>query len=66
MDRVTFDTPKPPRDWDERIQKTKEQLGHAATTASVNLGVVGGKLKVHGGAAAVVIGEKAGTLKQRL
>lgn len=42
------------------------QLGHAASYASGNLGVVGGKLKVHGGAAAVVIGAKAGTLKQRV
>lgn len=66
MDMTHFDTPKPPKDWDERAQMTKEQLGSAAQYAGENLSVLGGVLKTKGGAAAVVLGEKAGVLKDKI
>jgi len=45
MDGAYFEEPKPPKDWNERIQLTKSQLAKNSVQWSENLKVIGGHIK---------------------
>ena len=63
MDDVPFTTPQPPKDWNERIELTKQQASSTATNLGANLSIFAGQAKEKGSTAKVVIGEKASTAK---
>ena len=63
MDDVQFLIPQPPKDWNERIELTKQQASSTATYLGANLTVFAGQAKEKGSTAKVVIGEKASTAK---
>lgn len=66
MDGLPFDVAKPPKDWNERMEGAKAGLFTAGNVAASNLSILGGHAKVHGSAAASVIGAKASTLKEKI
>ena len=45
MDGVTFNEPKPPKDWNERIALTKSQLAKNSVQWGENLKIIGGHIK---------------------
>ena len=66
MDGMQFDAAKPAKDWNERLENTKGFLQEHGTIIGGNLKVFGGVVKEKGGVAAGVIGQKAGTLKEKI
>lgn len=66
MDGLPFDAPKPPKDWNERVESAKVMAASAGQQIGSNLSILGGHVKTHGGAAATVVGEKASLLKQKI
>ena len=62
MDGLIFDTeanPKPPQNWDERMQQTKATLGKTAESTGATLKVVGSEIKEKGLIVGAVVSEKA-------
>jgi hypothetical protein len=66
MDGLPFDVAKPPKDMNERLDSAKATMISAGSIAAVNLGIFGGHVKTHGGAAATVVGAKASALKETI
>lgn len=63
MDDIAFDQAKPPKDWNERMEGVKQGLSTTGQVIGSNLQTFGQAAKVHGGAAAVKVGETASELK---
>lgn len=42
MDNIPFNTPQPPKDWNERLETTKASLIQGSSIAAANLSVLGG------------------------
>jgi len=63
MDGVSFFEPKPPKDWNERIEMTKSKLAKESVQWRANLNVISGQLKV--GAEKVKTNAKSMTQKAK-
>ena len=59
MDCLAFDQPKPPKDWEERIQLTQKALYNGLNE---NLNYI----KANGAVAGQVLGEKTSVIKEKL
>ena len=59
MDCLAFDQPKPPKDWEERIQQTQKALYNGLNE---NLNYI----KANGTVAGQVLGEKSLVIKEKL
>lgn len=59
MDCLAFDQPKPPKDWEERIQLTQKALYNGLNE---NLNYI----KANGAVAGQVLGEKTLVIKEKL
>lgn len=59
MDCLAFDQPKPPKDWEERIQLTQKAL-YNGLNENFNY------LKANGAVAGQVLGEKTSVIKEKL
>ena len=66
MDDIPFTTAQPPKDWNERIELTKQQASATATVLGANLSVFAGTAKEKGSTAKVLVGEKAALAKEKL
>ena len=64
MDDVSFTSPMPPKDWNERFESTKSMLIHNSGVAAVNLIVLGGTFKEKSSTAGVAISERSTQFKQ--
>lgn len=63
MDEVPFTEAQPPKDWNERIELTKQQATSTATVLGANLTIFAGQAKERASTLKVVGGEKASTAK---
>jgi hypothetical protein len=45
MDFLTFNEPKPPKDWNERIELTKSKLAKESVQWRANLNIISGQIK---------------------
>ncbi len=59
MDCLAFDQPKPPKDWEERIQLTQKAL-YNGLNENFNY------IKANGAVAGQVLGEKTSVIKEKL
>ena len=67
MDGLIFDmeqNPKPPRDWDERLEQTKKEMLKNSEVVAENLKKFGGAVKENGLAFGAVASEKAFVAKE--
>ena len=57
LDDLPFDQPKPPKDWNERMEGVKAGLSNTGQVIGSNLSIFASSAKTHGGNAANKIGE---------